>query len=98
MSELNFEKALEELEATVNRLEEGRMTLNESLDLFERGIKLAKYLRTELEKAEKKIEILLKDETGEVKAEAFSVESEENKKKTDKPPEDSGTGNKPLPF
>ncbi len=98
MSELNFEKALEELEATVDKLEEGRMTLNESLDLFERGIKLAKYLRNELEKAEKKIEILLKDESGEVKAEAFSVESQNKEKAPDTEEEEPGTGNEPLPF
>ena len=98
MSELNFEKALEELETTVDKLEKGKMTLKESLDLFERGIKLAKYLRTELEKAEKKVEILLKDETGEVKAEAFSEESEEKGKNPESPPKNSGTGNEPLPF
>lgn len=98
MSELNFEKALEELESTVDKLEKGRMTLNESLDLFERGIKLAKYLRSELEKAEKKIEILLKDETGEVKTESFSVESQNEEGEPDTGQGESGSGSEPLPF
>jgi exodeoxyribonuclease VII small subunit len=98
MSELNFERALSELEATVDKLEKGRMKLNESLDLFERGIKLAKYLKTELGKAEKKIEILLQDETGEVKAEPFSTVSEDDAKESDGNPEESGPGNEPLPF
>lgn len=98
MSELNFEKALEELETTVDKLEKGRMTLNESLDLFERGIKLAKYLRSELEKAEKKIEILLKDEKGEVKTESFSAESQNEEEEPDTGQGESGSGSEPLPF
>lgn len=97
MKELDFEKALKELEATVDELEKGRMNLSESLNLFERGIMLAKYLRKELEKAEKKIEILLKDETGEIKAEPFSgKEKEETKEGEDS--ESSGQGGESLPF
>ncbi len=98
MSELNFEKALEELETTVDKLEKGRMTLNESLDLFERGVKLAKYLRSELEKAEKKIEILLKDETGDLKTESFSIESQNEDGEPDTGQGESGSGSEPLPF
>ena len=76
MTPLNFEKALADLEATVDKLEKGGLSLNESLALFEKGVKLARYLREELGKAEKKVEILLKDDKGELKAEAFSVEGE----------------------
>ncbi|MFO7866479.1 MAG: exodeoxyribonuclease VII small subunit [Candidatus Aminicenantaceae bacterium] len=98
MSELNFEKALQELEETVDKLEKGRMTLTESLNLFERGIQLAKYLRNELEKAEKKIEILLKDETGEMKTETFPGKPEDEDEEPGKNEEPSGSGNESLPF
>jgi exodeoxyribonuclease VII small subunit len=73
--DLNFEKALEELEQTVGKLETGGLSLNESLGLFERGVKLARFLRAELEKAEKKVELLLKDNKGEVVgAEPFNLD------------------------
>ncbi|MFA4925977.1 MAG: exodeoxyribonuclease VII small subunit [Candidatus Aminicenantales bacterium] len=72
--EMNFEKALSELEQIVNKLEKGGLSLNESLALFEKGIKLARFLRSELDKAEKKIEILIKDEKGALKAQEFELE------------------------
>ncbi len=72
--EMNFEKALSELEQIVNKLEKGGLSLNESLALFEKGIKLTRYLRSELDKAEKKVEILLRDEKGELKAQEFNPE------------------------
>ena len=87
MADLSFEKALAELENIVSKLEEGGLPLNESLSLFEKGVKRAKFLREELEKAEKKTEILLKDESGEVKAEPFVLKSEE---KSAEDPQDSG--------
>ena len=71
MADLSFEKALAELEDIVSKLEEGSLPLTESLALFEKGVKRAKFLREELEKAEKKTEILLKDESGALKAEPF---------------------------
>ncbi|MBP7870097.1 MAG: exodeoxyribonuclease VII small subunit [Candidatus Saccharicenans sp.] len=71
---MNFEKALSELEQIVNKLEKGGLSLNESLALFEKGIKLARFLRSELDKAEKKIEILIKDEKGALKAQEFELE------------------------
>ncbi|MBC7364307.1 MAG: exodeoxyribonuclease VII small subunit [Candidatus Aminicenantes bacterium] len=72
---MNFEKALAELEHIVARLEKGGMSLNESLGLFEKGVKLARFLRQELDKAEKKVEILLKDEKGEIRAQDFNLET-----------------------
>jgi len=93
MAELSFEKALAELEDIVSKLEEGGLSLNESLSLFEKGVKRAKFLREELGKAEKKTEILLKDESGEVKAEPFELKGEEEK---EHPSEDGE--NDDLPF
>lgn len=80
MTNMSFEKALADLEQVVAKLEKGGTTLNESMALFEKGVKLARYLRTELDKAEKKVEILLKDETGEMRAEDFALEEEEDGK------------------
>jgi exodeoxyribonuclease VII small subunit len=85
MTNLSFEKALADLENVVEKLEKGGLSLNESLALFEKGVKLARFLRKELEKAEKKVEILLKDEKGEIKREEFELEEEEEKKE-DEPP------------
>jgi exodeoxyribonuclease VII small subunit len=76
MTGMSFEKALVELEGIVKKLEKGGLSLNESLALFEKGVKLAKYLREELGKAEKKVEILLKDEKGEVRKEPFDLDRE----------------------
>jgi exodeoxyribonuclease VII small subunit len=56
--DLDFEKALADLEQTVDKLEKGGLNLNESLGLFEKGVKLARFLREELDKAEKKIAAL----------------------------------------
>lgn len=78
MTSLSFEKALADLEGIVEKLEKGGLSLNESLALFEKGVKLAKFLREELGKAEKKVEILLKDEKGEIKKELFDLEKEED--------------------
>lgn len=77
MTNISFEKALEELEKIVAKLEKGGLSLDESLALFEKGVKLARYLREELQKAEKKVEILLKDEKGEIKKELFELPNEE---------------------
>ena len=74
MAEQSFEKALEELEGIVAKLEQGGLSLDESLGLFEKGVKLSRYLRKELDRAEKKIEILLKDTSGELKAVPFEGE------------------------
>jgi len=99
MTPLSFEKALADLEATVDKLEKGGLSLNESLTLFEKGVKLARYLREELGKAEKKVEILLKDEKGELKPEPFSVEGETKagaQEGEDDEDDDEDEGGRPL--
>jgi exodeoxyribonuclease VII small subunit len=72
----SFEKALTELEQIVDKLEKGGQSLNESLALFEKGVKLARFLRDELDRAEKKVEILLKDEKGTLKRKPFKLGEE----------------------
>lgn len=72
---LTFEKALAELEQIVAKLEKGGISLNESLALFEKGVKMSRFLRGELDKAERKVEILLKDEQGKLRTEEFEPET-----------------------
>lgn len=62
--EKSFEKALTELEEIVGKLEEGDLPLEESLALFEKGIKLSRECRDRLTKAERRIEELTKDPDG----------------------------------
>ena len=56
-----FEGSLEALEAVVRELEGGEKGLEESLELFEKGITLAKTLSKQLEDAKKKVEVLTKE-------------------------------------
>jgi len=81
MTTISFEKALADLEQVVAKLEKGGIPLTESLALFEKGVKLARFLRGELEKAERKVEILLKDEKGGIKAEDFELEDDGGREK-----------------
>ncbi len=68
---ISFEKNLKQLEELVQTLENGDSSLNESLKAFEKGIKLSRVCNNELNKAEQKVEILLKDESKESKKEKF---------------------------
>ena len=97
MTTLSFEKALEDLEKIVEKLEKGGLSLSESLSIFEKGVKLAKFLREELEKAEKKVKILLKDEKGEVREEPFDLDKEEDSASEKEEKSDLGK-DEDLPF
>jgi len=57
---LAFEKSLQELEALVVKMEQGNLSLEESLQHFERGIQLTRACQQALKDAEQKVEILLK--------------------------------------
>ena len=70
-----FEECLQRLEAIVKELERGELALEESLKLFEEGIAISGSCRKELDEAEGKIEILLKD-NGQLRTEIFSESSE----------------------
>ncbi|MBW1873606.1 MAG: exodeoxyribonuclease VII small subunit [Deltaproteobacteria bacterium] len=60
-NDLNFEDALKELEETVSQLESGNLTLEEALDLFERGQQLALRCNTQLEEATLRVKQLTDD-------------------------------------
>ena len=61
-----FEAALAKLEQIVQRLEKGELPLEESLVLYEEGVRLSRLCHAKLEEAEGKIELLLKDQRGEL--------------------------------
>ncbi|MCB9800053.1 MAG: exodeoxyribonuclease VII small subunit [Candidatus Omnitrophica bacterium] len=75
--ELSFEKSLEKLEKIVDDLESGDITLDEALKKYEEGIKLSGACQDRLSKAEKKIEMLSKSATGQLKKEPFELEETE---------------------
>jgi exodeoxyribonuclease VII small subunit len=66
-----FEKSLQELEALVAKMEQGNLSLEESLQYFERGIQLTRTCQQALKAAEQKVEILLK-KTGQDNVAPFS--------------------------
>ena len=71
MSEKSFENSISELEEIVLRLENGDVTLDESLSLFEKGIKLSKNCQKMLKEEKKKVSVLLTNDDGEIVKEDF---------------------------
>ena len=71
-----FESSLEELERIVRDLERGELPLEKSLELFEQGVKLSRECQERLNQAERRIEILMRDNQGRPAARPFEVESE----------------------
>jgi exodeoxyribonuclease VII small subunit len=70
-AQLDFETAMRDLEELVERLEQGDLSLEESLAAFERGVMLTRACQTALKEAEQKVEILLK-KAGESTVEEFT--------------------------
>jgi len=68
----SFENALTELEKIVENLENGELTLDESIAAFQSGIELSRYCSKKLNEAEKKITILMEDENGNIEKKDFS--------------------------
>lgn len=64
MKSQTFESSLGELEKIVRKLEDGELSLEESLKLFEDGVRLSRECQERLNQAERRIEILLKDVDG----------------------------------
>jgi exodeoxyribonuclease VII, small subunit len=64
MKSQTFESSLANLEKIVRRLEEGDMPLEESLKLFEEGVRLSRECQERLNQAERRIEVLLRDADG----------------------------------
>lgn len=68
----DFEAAIAELEGIVKKLEEGDLSLEASLVLYERGVQLSRFCHTRLEEAERRIEVL--NERGELKPASPSLQ------------------------
>ncbi len=71
--EMKFEAALTKLEGIVKKLEEGELPLDDSLKMFEEGVKLAKFCGEKLDAAERKIEVLVNVEGDEAKTTLFDT-------------------------
>ena len=74
MAAIKFEKALSRLETIVTELEAGDLSLDDSLRIFEEGVKLSKTCLKMLDEAERKVEILVQDKDGRKRIQAFSLE------------------------
>jgi exodeoxyribonuclease VII small subunit len=66
-----FEESLKKLEVIVEQLEKGDLALEDSLKLFEEGVGLSTACKKELDEAEGKVQILIKQRDGSMKAEPF---------------------------
>ena len=69
---LPFEQSLKRLEEIVRALESGETPLEESIALFEEGVKLSGYCNTLLETAEQKVTVLTKNASGEISETAMT--------------------------
>lgn len=69
----NLEQALSELEALVENLERGDLTLEDSLKAFELGVRLTRQCQDTLSAAEQKIQVLI-EQNGDLHADAFSAD------------------------
>lgn len=72
-----FEECLARLEQIVAALESGNLPLEESLKVFEEGVALARHCGRYLEDAERRIEMLAKDETGTLTTRPFAAPADE---------------------
>ncbi|MGI6669207.1 MAG: exodeoxyribonuclease VII small subunit [Acetivibrionales bacterium] len=61
---ISFEQAMAELEEIVKKLEKGELTLEDSINCFQRGVELTKYCSKKLDEAERSITMLIESEKG----------------------------------
>ena len=73
----SFEEKLKALETVVEKLEGGELSLDDSVRLFEEGVKLSNACKTELEAAEGKIQVLVEPEGKSVRGRDLAVEDED---------------------
>jgi exodeoxyribonuclease VII small subunit len=77
MAQAKFEDALARLEIIVGQLEKGDLPLEESLKIFEEGVRLSKNCLKMIEEAERKVEILLQDKDGRKRPKPFEAGDED---------------------
>lgn len=72
---MDFEKKLNRLEEIVSKMENGELSLDDSLKMFEEGVKLSRECNSQLAQAEQRVKVLLSvDESGNAKTEDFKGE------------------------
>jgi exodeoxyribonuclease VII small subunit len=71
----SFEESLKKLETIVDQLEKGDLSLEDSLKLFEEGVGLSAACKKELDTAEGKVQILIKQRDGSLKTESFTTDN-----------------------
>ncbi len=81
--EQNFEGALKKLEKIVDELESGDLSLSDSIKKYEEGMKLSQFCTKKLHDIQKKIEVLVKDSSGNISTKSFSEKNVEKVKATD---------------
>jgi exodeoxyribonuclease VII small subunit len=74
----NFEEHLTQLETVVERLERGELTLDESVRLFEEGMKLSSACKTELEQAEGRVQVLVEGKGGAMQVADMELDEDED--------------------
>ncbi len=74
-SKLTFEEAMIQLEEIVEKLEQGDVPLEESIDLYQQGMKLSKLCHTKLQNVEKKMDTILHEDG---KEEPFAIQEEDH--------------------
>ena len=79
----SFEASLASLERIVRELERGDLPLEKSLELFEQGVRLSRECQERLNEAERRIEVLLRDDAGRPVLGAFATEELERAADTD---------------
>ncbi len=77
MKDIKFEDAVQRLEQIVDQLEAGDLPLEQSLKVFEEGVGLARRCAKYLDEAEKRIEILTRDESGSLRAESLALDEDD---------------------
>ena len=78
MAEKKFEEAMQRLEEIVQSLEGGELSLEDSLRVFEEGMKLVKFCSGKLEEAEKKVTLLVQESGGKYTQVPFELEGEKD--------------------
>jgi exodeoxyribonuclease VII small subunit len=73
----SFEEQLTQLESVVEKLERGELTLDDSVRLFEEGVRLSNACKAELEKAEGRIQVLVEGRNGKVQVADLELEGED---------------------
>ena len=78
-----FEDSLKQLEDLVERLESGEISLEESLQDFERGVALVRTLRERLDQAQQRVDKIVEQEGGETAAEPMDLMDDDDEDKDD---------------